>query len=98
MTVNKNKQLSVKQIDDLLKILQTRFEKNMNRHKGIEWIKVQAKLMASKEKLWSLNEMENTDGEPDIVGYDKKTDEYIFFDCSAESPKARRSYCNEKVI
>src|SRR5215216_2922760 len=92
MTSNKKK-LSSEQRDELLKTLRTRFEKNMNRHKGLEWAKVQAKLEASPEKLWSLNAMEQTGGEPDIVGYDKKTSEYIFYDCSPESPKERRSLC-----
>jgi hypothetical protein len=90
---NDKKKLSSAQRDELLKKLKTRFEKNMNRHKGLEWFKVQAKLEAKAEKLYSLNEMEITEGEPDVVGYDKKTDEYIFFDCSAESPKGRRSLC-----
>ncbi|WNG50323.1 DUF4256 domain-containing protein [Archangium minus] len=89
----KNKRLSPEQGEELLKILRARFEKNINRHKGLEWGKVQAKLEASAEKLWSLNEMERTGGEPDVVGYDKKTGEYIFYDCSAESPKGRRSVC-----
>src|SRR3954463_7321181 len=88
-----NKKLSAGQQEELLKALKNRFEKNMNRHKGIEWTKVKAKLEANAEKLWSLNEMENTGGEPDVVGYDKKTGEYIFYDCSAESPKDRRSVC-----
>jgi Protein of unknown function (DUF4256) len=88
----KNK-LSAAQSAALLSTLKARFEKNMNRHKGIEWAKVQAKLEANNEKLWSLNEMENTGGEPDVVDYDKKTGEYIFYDCSAESPKDRRSIC-----
>jgi len=87
------KELSSKQREELFKILKARFEKNMNRHKGIEWAKVHAKLRANTEKLWSLNAMEETGGEPDVVGYDKKTDEYIFYDCSAESPKDRRSVC-----
>jgi hypothetical protein len=91
-TKTKNK-LSAAQSAILLSTLKARFEKNMNRHKGIEWAKVQAKLEANKEKLWSLNEMENTGGEPDVVGYDKKTGEYIFYDCSSESPKDRRSIC-----
>jgi hypothetical protein len=73
--------------------LKARFEKNMKHHKGLEWAKIQAKLEANPEKLWSLNEMETTGGEPDVVGYDKKTGEYIFYDCSAESPKDRRSVC-----
>ena len=79
--------------EELIKVLKARFEKNMNRHKGIEWAKVQVKLEANNEKLWSLNEMEITGGEPDVVGLDKKTGEYIFYDCSAESPKGRRSIC-----
>ena len=87
------KQLSPKESSALLKILKARFEKNMNRHKGIDWTKVQVKLEANKEKLWSLDEMEITGGEPDVVGHDKKTGEYIFYDCSAESPKDRRSIC-----
>ncbi|MES2850520.1 MAG: DUF4256 domain-containing protein [Bacteroidota bacterium] len=78
---------------ELLKIVKARFEKNMNRHQGLEWSKIQAKLEANAEKLWSLNEMERTGGEPDVVGYDKKTGEYIFYDCAAESPKDRRSVC-----
>jgi len=87
------KELSSKQQEELLKILKARFEKNINRDKGIEWTKVQAKLVANKEKIWSLNEMEKTGGEPDVVAYDKKTDAYIFYDCSAESPAGRRSFC-----
>jgi hypothetical protein len=89
------KELTSKQREELLRILKARFEKNMNRHKGLEWAKVQAKLESPTggEKLWSLNEMEKTGGEPDVVGYDKKTDEYIFYDCSEESPKGRRSLC-----
>ena len=79
--------------EELLVILKDRFEKNMSRHKGLEWYKVQTKLETSSEKLWSLNEMERTGGEPDVIGYDKKTDEYIFYDCSAESPAERRSVC-----
>jgi hypothetical protein len=96
MTSNK-KQLSSKQTDELLGTLKDRFEKNMNRHKGLEWTKVKAKLEASSDKLWSLNEMEKTGGEPDVVGYDRKTDEYIFFDCSAETPKDRRNYCYDRA-
>jgi hypothetical protein len=92
MSSNKKK-LPPAQRDELLKTLKTRFEKNMNRHKSLEWTKVQAKLEANAEKLWSLYEMEETGGEPDVVGYDKKTGEYIFYDCSAESPKGRRSIC-----
>lgn len=87
------KELSPAQNEELLSTLKARFEKNTNRHKGLEWGKVQAKLEANKEKLWSLDEMEITGGEPDVVGYDKKTDEYLFYDCSAESPKGRRSIC-----
>ena len=87
------KALSPEQREELLRALKARFEKNMNRHKGLEWAKVQAKLEANAEKLWSLNEMETTGGEPDVVGHDKKTGEYIFYDCSAESPKGRRSVC-----
>ena len=87
------KKLTPGQREELLKALKARFEKNMNRHKGLEWAKVQAKLEANGEKLWSLNEMERTGGEPDVVGHDKKTGEYIFYDCSAESPKGRRSVC-----
>ncbi len=87
------KELSPKQLEELLNTLKSRFEKNMNRHKGYEWTKVIAKLEANPGKLWSLNEMERTGGEPDVVGFDKKTGEYIFYDCSAESPKDRRSFC-----
>jgi hypothetical protein len=90
------KQLSSQQRDQLLKTLKARFEKNMNRHKGLEWAKVQARLDAKAEKLWSLHEMETTGGEPDVVGFDKKTGEYIFYDCSAESPKGRRSICYDR--
>ena len=87
------KKFSSEQQKELFSSLKARFEKNMNRHKGIEWAKVQAKLEANPEKFWSLNEMERTGGEPDVVDYDKKTGEYIFYDCSAESPKDRRSLC-----
>jgi hypothetical protein len=87
------KKLSPSQSEELLNTLKVRFQKNMNRHKGIDWTKVQAKLEANAEKLWSLDDMETTGGEPDVVGYDKKTGEYIFYDCSAESPKGRRSIC-----
>jgi hypothetical protein len=87
------KKLSAERREELLRTLQARFEKNMNRHKGLEWAKVQARLEANTEKLWSLNEMERTGGEPDVVGHDKKTGEYIFYDCSAESPSGRRSVC-----
>ncbi|PFM58204.1 hypothetical protein COJ48_27115 [Bacillus cereus] len=92
MTENK-KELSTEQREELLGALKARFEKNMNRHEGLEWAKVQAKLDANIEKLWSLNEMEITGGEPDVVSYDKEKDEYTFSDCSAESPKGRRSLC-----
>ena len=87
------KELSSEQRSALLKILKVRFEKNMNRHKGMDWTKIQAKLEANADKLWSLNEMEITGGEPDVVGHDKKSGEFIFYDCSAESPKGRRSVC-----
>ena len=90
------KTLSAKQQDELLKTLQARFEKNMNRHKGLDWSKILAKLKGNNEKLWSLNEMERTGGEPDVVGHDKKTGEFIFYDCSAESPKGRRSLCYDR--
>jgi hypothetical protein len=93
---NNKKELSSEQREELLRALKARFEKNMNRHKGLEWAKVQAKLEANTEKLWSLNEMERTGGEPDVVGHDKKTGEYIFYDCSAESPKGRRSVCYDR--
>src|ERR1700739_1425004 len=92
--INSNKKdLSPDKRENLLGELQARFEKNMTRHKGLGWAQVQAKLEADAEKLWSLTEMERTGGEPDVVGHDKKTDEYIFYDCSAESPKGRRSVC-----
>ncbi|MDR3061685.1 MAG: DUF4256 domain-containing protein [Dysgonamonadaceae bacterium] len=87
------KELSLQQHDELLSTLKARFEKNMNRHQGLEWDKVQTKLQTNTEKLWSLGEMERTGGEPDVVGYDENTGEYIFYDCSAESPKSRRSVC-----
>jgi hypothetical protein len=90
------KDLSPEKRDQLLKALKARFEKNMKRHKGLEWAQVQAKLEASAEKLWSLSEMERTGGEPDVVGHDKKTDEYIFYDCAADSPKGRRSLCYDR--
>jgi len=94
--IKSQKQLSLRQREELLGALKTRFEKNMNRHKGLEWAKVQAKLEANTEKLRSLNEMERTGGEPDVVGHDKKAGEYIFYDCSAESPKGRRSVCYDR--
>src|SRR6202030_1559528 len=90
------KDLSPEQREELLRALKARFEENMNRHKGLEWDKVQAKLEVNAEKLWSLNEMERTGGEPDVVGQDKKTGEYIFYDCSTESPKGRRSICYDR--
>lgn len=90
------KELSPAQREDLLRTVKARFEKNMNRHKGLEWAKIQARLEAHPEKLWSLNEMEKTGGEPDVVGHDKKTGEYTFCDCSAESPKGRRSVCYDR--
>lgn len=90
------KELSPKEREELLGALKTRFEKNVDRHKGLEWAKVQAKLEANSEKLWSLNEMEETGGEPDVVGFDKKSNEYVFYDCSAESPKGRRSVCYDR--
>ena len=93
---NKKKDLSPQQREALLKVLKTRFEKNMGRHKSLEWAKVQARLETNKEKLWSLAEMEGTGGEPDVVGHDKKTGEYIFYDCAAESPKGRRSFCYDR--
>src|SRR5574339_372903 len=91
-----NPKLAPEQREELLRALKARFEKNMNRHKGLEWAKVQAKLEANTEKLWSLHEMERTGGEPDVVGHDKKSGEYIFYDCSAESPKGRRSVCYDR--
>jgi len=93
---SKKKELSTEHREELLSELKARFEKNMNRHKGLEWAKVQAKLEANTKKLWSLSEMERTGGEPDVVGFDKKTGEYIFYDCSAESPKDRRSLCYDR--
>jgi hypothetical protein len=89
-------ELSPDQSEELLKVLKARFEKNMNRHKSLEWAKVQAKLEANAEKLWSLNEMERTGGEPDVISHDKKTGEYIFYDFSAESPKGRRNVCYDR--
>ncbi len=90
-------ELSPEQRENLLGALKARFEKNMSRHKGLEWAKVQAKLEAHPEKLWSLHEMEKTGGEPDVVGHDKKTGEYIFYDCSAETPKGRRNACYDRA-
>jgi hypothetical protein len=96
MNAKTKKKLSPEHREALLSALKARFEKNMNRHKGLEWAKVKAKLEANPEKLWSLNEMERTGGEPDVVGFDKKTGEYIFFDCSAETPKCRVSVCYDR--
>ncbi len=96
MTKRNKKELLPKQRQELISALKARFEKNMNRHKGLEWAKVQARLEINTGKLWSLNEMEKTGGEPDVVGHDKKTGEYIFYDCSAESPKGRRSVCYDQ--
>src|SRR6516164_3622104 len=95
-TKRDKKALSPEQRDELLRALKARFERNMNRHKGLEWAQIQAKLEANAEKLWSLNEMERTGGEPDVVGHDKRTREYVFYDCSAESPKGRRSVCYDR--
>ena len=96
MTKSTKKELSPKQREELLTTLKARFEKNMNRHQGLEWAKVRARLEANAEKLWSLNEMERTGGEPDIVGQDKNTGEYAFYDCSPESPKGRTSLCYDR--
>ena len=90
------KELSPEQREALLRILKARFEKNMHRHKGLEWAEVQAKLSANPEKLWSLNEMERTGGEPDVVGHDEKTGEFIFYDCSPETPQDRRNVCYDR--
>src|SRR5690349_5209369 len=90
---NSKKKVSAEETKELLKTLKARFDKNMKRHKGIEWSKVEAKLQTNAVKLWSLNEMEISGGEPDVVGMDKKSGEYLFYDCSAESPKGRRSVC-----
>jgi Protein of unknown function (DUF4256) len=96
MKTMSNITLSKKQREELLSALKARFEKNMNRHRGLEWDQVQTKLDADAERLWSLGEMERTGGEPDVVGHDKKRGEYIFYDCSAESPKGRRSVCYDR--
>lgn len=90
------KELLPEQHDEIVKILKVRFEKNMNRHKGMDWSKLETKLESNPHKLWSLHEMEKTGGEPDVVGYDQKTDEYIFYDCSPESPKGRRNLCYDR--
>jgi hypothetical protein len=92
----KARELKAKQAEDLLETLEARFGKNMTRHEGLEWAKVQARLEAAPERLWSLNEMEKTGGEPDVVGHDRKTGEYTFCDCSAQSPKGRRSLCYDR--
>ena len=94
--VKTKRELSSQQREELLRVLEARFEKNMNRHDGLEWAKVKARLEANTEKLWSLSEMEKTGGEPDVVAHDKKTGEYIFFDCSPESPSGRRSFCYDR--
>src|SRR5277367_2153587 len=97
MTAAKTKkELSPAQRQDLLKALQSRFEKNVSRHQGLDWAKIKTRLEASPEKLWSLSEMERTGGEPDVIGHDKKAGEYIFYDCAAESPKDRRSLCYDR--
>ena len=95
-TVNRKKELSPEQREKLLSTMKARFENNMNHHEGLDWAEIQSKLEANPEKLWSLNEMEKTGGEPDVVGYDKTTGEYIFYDCSVESPKGRRSLCYDR--
>lgn len=91
--MSNKKKLLLEQTEELLNTLKARFEKNMKRHKDVDWIKVQKKLDSNPDKLWSLNQMERTGGEPDVISYDKKAGEYIFYDCSAESPKGRRSLC-----
>ncbi len=96
ITMENRTALAPEQREELLSTLKARFEKNINRHQGLEWAEVQAKLEANPEKLWSLDEMESTGGEPDVVGYDNATGEYIFYDCSAESPKGRRSVCYDR--
>jgi Protein of unknown function (DUF4256) len=96
MTKRNKKELSSARREELLKALKARFEKHMNRHQGLEWAKIQERLLANPEKLWALNEMERTGGEPDVIGHDKKTGEYIFYDCSAESPEGRRNVCYDR--
>ena len=96
MSNTTKQELSPEQREELLKTLKARFEKNRNRHEGMEWASVQARLDVHAEKLWSLNEMEKTGGEPDVVGHDKETGEYVFYDCSAESPTGRRSLCYDR--
>jgi hypothetical protein len=93
---SQSQRLSPKRREELLRVLEARFEQNMNRHKGLEWAKVQTRLETNAEKLWSLNEMEKTGGEPDVVAHDKKTGEYIFFDCSVQSPRGRTSLCYDR--
>ncbi|RHW41610.1 DUF4256 domain-containing protein [Neobacillus notoginsengisoli] len=95
-TTSNKKELSLEQREEIIELLKTRFEKNMQRHEGLEWANVQAKLDADPEKQWGLSEMERTGGEPDVIGYDREKDEYIFYDCSAESPKGRRSVCYDR--
>jgi hypothetical protein len=95
-TKSNKKALSPKQCEELFKTLKLRFEKNVNRHKELEWAKLQEKLETYTEKLWSLNEMERTGGEPDVIGHDEKTGEYVFYDCSAETPSGRRSLCYDR--
>ncbi|MFC4023261.1 DUF4256 domain-containing protein [Oceanobacillus longus] len=97
MTSSNKKELSPEQREELISALKARFEKNMNRHEELEWAKVEAKLIANPDKLWSLHEMERTGGEPDVADHDEKKDEYIFYDCSAESPKGRRSVCYDRA-
>ncbi len=97
MAKSTKKELSAKQRDELLKVLAARFEKNLARHKGLKWADVEARLSKNAEAVWSLSEMENSGGEPDVVGVDKKSGEYIFFDCAAESPKGRRSLCYDRA-
>ena len=94
--ISNKKMLSPDQREELLNVLKTRFEKNMSRHGGVQWTSIQTKLEANTDKMWSINEMERTGGEPDVVGFDKKTGEYTFYDCSAESPKGRRSVCYDR--
>src|SRR5215831_11835667 len=94
--ISNGKELSPEQLEELLRALKARFEKNMNRHEGLNWAKVKARVEANPGKLWSLNQMERTGGEPDVIGQDKKTGEYVFYDCSAESPKDRRSLCYDR--
>lgn len=96
MATDNKKELTAPQREALLTILKQRFQKNSNRHEGLDWTTIQAKLEATPEKLWSLNEMERTDGEPDVIGYDSKTNEYIFCDCATETPKGRRSICYDQ--